>query len=280
MVRFRTRMSNINDLQTRFTCVLTVFHETLCDVVKILSLGHPKSSGTDHHIALALILSDTPNLYKAVPSLSYRESFEKIYISRNKIKSSIDINHLDIPILADISLRVQGFLTNRITKTLKKKVPCTSSSHGKNRCCSGCNHECNICYKVICLNKCCIPPNNNCNHDCRQCNEKDNDCQDKLITCCKLCKICIFCAQALPTGEWCDILRLRNGIIAFKVFRHTYAHTTPEQYVDFELNTYVFDKYPLCTKWLEIFDILRESLSNVLYFLSNGNYITCDTERD
>ena len=48
----------MNELETRFKYVLALFHETLSDLIKVLSLKHPhhKSLGKDSNKALSEIL--------------------------------------------------------------------------------------------------------------------------------------------------------------------------------------------------------------------------------
>ena len=119
----------MNELETRFKYVLALFHETLCNLIKVLSLKHPhhKSLGKDSNIALSEILQAAKNIEKIILSINYPQNHSKIF-QNNTIRPTIDIDALDITILVDIALKTQSFLTNRYIEKLKK-VPCISASH-------------------------------------------------------------------------------------------------------------------------------------------------------
>ena len=217
----------MNELETRFKYVLTLFHETLCDLIKLLSLKHHKSQRKDSNIALSEILQATKNIEKIIHSIIYPQNHSKIF-QNNTIRPTIDIEIIDITILVDIALKLQGFLTNRYIEKLKK-VPCISALHGTIKCCNNCCHDCRTCGQRRCKKKCCTPLNSECNHTCIHCPENDKDCRNKLVVCCKQCQICIYCMSTQPK---CIHLKLREGMKGFKVLRNIYAHTTVQEYND------------------------------------------------
>ena len=266
-----------NDLETRFKYVLALFHETLCGVMKVLSLKHPhhKSLSKDSNIALSEILQAVKNIEKIIRSINYPQNHSKIF-QNNKIKPTIDIDNLDVTILVDIALKIQDFLTNRYIEKLKK-VPCTSALHGTIKCCNNCCHDCQICGQRRCKRKCCTPPNSECSHTCIHCPENDKDCRHKLVVCCKQCQICIYCMSTQPK---CIYLKLRESIKGFKVLRNIYAHTTGQQYQEFEINKYTFEDYPHCTDWFDIWDTLDKHLNSCLDYLEQEQFISSDTKHD
>ena len=264
----------MNELETRFKYVLALFHETLSDIVKLIALVHPnhKLRGRDSNIALSEILQATKNIEKIIHSINYPQNHSKIF-QNNKIKPTIDIDNLDITILVDIALKIQGFLTNRYPEKLKK-VPCICASHGKLKCCNNCCHDCGTCGQRRCKRKCCTSPNSECNHTCIQCPENDKDCRNKFLVCCKQCRICIYCMSTLPQ---CIYLKLRNSINGFKVLRNIYSHTTVQEYKQFEIKKHSFEDYPHCTDWFDIWDILDEHLNSCLDYLEKEKFISSDT---
>ena len=267
----------MNELETRFKYVLALFYETLCDLIKVLSLKHPhhKSLGKDSNIALSEILQAVKNIEKIIHSIKYPQNHCKIF-QNNTIRPTIDIETLDITILVDIALKVQGFLTNRSIEKLKK-VPCISASHGTIKCCNNCCHDCRKCGQRRCKKKCCTLLNNECNHICIQCPENDKDCRHKLVVCCKKCQVCIYC---MPTQPKCIYLKLRESVKGFKVLRNIYSHTTVQQYQEFEIKKYSFDNYPNCTDWFDIWDILDEHLNYCLDYLENEKFISSVIKHD
>ena len=267
----------MNELETRFKYVLALFHETLCDLIKVLCLKHPhhRSPGKDSNIALSEILQSIKDIKRIIPSANYPQNVRKIF-QNNTIKPTIDIDNLDITILVDIALKLQGFLTNRYIEKLKN-VPCTSASHGTIKCCNNCCHDCQTCGQRRCKRKCCAPANSECNHTCIQCPENDKECRNKLVVCCKQCKICIYC---MSTQLMCIYLKLRNSIKAFKVLRNIYAHTTVQQYQEFERKKYSFDDYPHCTDWFDIWDILDEHFNSCLDYLEKEKFISSETKHE
>ena len=267
----------MDELETRFKYVLALYHETLCDIIKHLSLNHPhhKSLGKDSNIALSEILQAVKNIEKIIHPINYPQNRSKIF-QNNTIRPTIDIDNLDITILVDIALKLQGFLTNRYIEKLKK-VPCTSASHGTIKCCNNCCHDCRTCGLRRCKRKCCTPPNSECKHICIHCPENDKECRQKLVVCCKQCQICIYC---MSTQLMCIYLRLRESIKGFKVLRNIYSHTTVQEYKQFEIKKHSFDDYPHCTDWSDIWDILDEHLNSCLDYLEQENYISSDTKHE
>ena len=267
----------MNELETRFKYVLALFHETLSDIVKLIALVHPnhKSLGRDSNIALSEILQATKNIEKISHSINYPQNHSKIF-QNNTIRPTIDIDTLDITILVDIALKIQGFLTNRYPEKLKK-VPCISASHGTLKCCKNCCHDCRTCGQRRCKRKCCTPPNSECNHKCIHCPENDKDCRNKLVVCYKQCKICIYCMSTQPK---CIYLRLRNSINGFKVLRNIYSHSTVQEYKQFEIKKHSFDDYPHCTDWFDIWDILDAHLDSCLVYLEHEKFISSDTKHE
>ena len=265
----------MKELETRFKYVLVLFHETLCDLIKLFSIKHHKSLSKDSNIALSEILQEVKNIEKIIRSINYPQNHRKIF-QNNTIRPTIDIDNLDITILVDIALKLQGFLTNRYIEKLKK-VPCTSAAHGTLKCCNNCCHDCQTCGQRRCKRKCCTPLNIECNHTCIHCTENDKDCRNKLVVCCKQCKICIYC---MSTQAKCIYLKLREGIKGFKVLRNIYAHTTVPQYEEFEIKKYSFDDYPHCTDWFDIWDVLDEHLNSCLDYLEQEKFISSNTKHE
>ena len=265
----------MNELETRFKYVLALFHETLCDLIKLFSVEHSKSQSKDSNIALSEILQDVKNIEKVIHSIIYPQNHSKIF-QNNSIRPTIDIETLDITILVDIALKLQGFLTNRYIDKLKK-VPCTSASHGTIKCCNNCCHDCQICGQRRCKRKCCTPPTNECNHTCIYCPENDKVCRHKLVVCCKQCQICIYCMSTQPK---CIYLKLRESINGFKILRNIYAHTTVQEYKQFEIKKYFFEDYPHCTDWFDIWDILDEHLNSCLDYLEQEKFISSETKHE
>ena len=265
----------MNELETRFKYVLALFHETLCDLIQFLSLKHHKSQSKDSNIALSEILQTVKNIEKIIHSIKYPQNHSKIF-QNNTIKATIDIDNLDITILVDIALKVQDFLTNRYIEKLKK-VPCISAFHGTIKCCNNCCHDCRTCGQRRCKRRCCTPPNSECNHTCIQCPENDKACRHKLVVCCKQCQICIYCMSTRPK---CIYLKLRESIKDFKILRNIYAHTTVQQYQEFEIKKYSFDDYPHCSDWFDIWDILDEHLNYCLDYLENEKFISSVTKHE
>ena len=95
-----------NELETRFKYVLALFHETLCDLIKLLCLKHPqhKSHGKDSNIALSEIFQSIKDIKKIIPSANYPQNVSKIF-QNDAIKPTIDIDNLDITILIYIALK-------------------------------------------------------------------------------------------------------------------------------------------------------------------------------
>ena len=269
----------MNELETRFKYVLALFHETLCDLVKVLSLKHPqhKSLGKDSNIALSEILQPVKNIERIIRSINYPQNHTKIF-QNNTIRPTIDIDNLDITILVDIALKIQGFLTNRYIEKLKK-VPCISASHGTLKCCNNCCHDCGTCRQRLCKKKCCTTPNSECNHTCKKCSENDKDCRQKSVVCCKQCQKCIYCMSTQPQ-LMCIYLKLRESINGFKVLRNIYSHTTVQEYKQFEIKKHYFDDYPHCTDWFDIWDILYKHLNSCLDYLEKEKCISSNTKHE
>ena len=100
----------MNELETRFKYVLALFHETLCDLIKVLCLKHPhhRSPGKDSNIALSEIFQSIKYIEKIIHSIIYPQNHSKIF-QNNTIRPTIDIEALDITILVDIAFKTSGF---------------------------------------------------------------------------------------------------------------------------------------------------------------------------
>ena len=250
----------MNEVETRFKYVLALFHQTLCDIIKVLILKHPYhiSYSMNYNEDLSEIFQAIINIKSIIPSITYPENYRKIF-QNNTIRPTIDIDNLDITILVDIALKLEGFLTNRSIEKLKE-VPCTSASHGKLKCCNNVCHDYQICGQIHCK-KCCTSPNSKCNHTCIHCPKNDKECQHDSVVCCKQCQICIYCMSTQPK---CIYLKLRESLKGFEVLRYISVHATIEEYQEY------------CTDWFDIWNILDEHLQSCLEYLEKEKFIPSD----
>ena len=273
----------MNEIYSRYATACGILHTTLVDVVGALAIQHGQSKSQDPNEALAEVLKGTPNITKSIHSLLYECNMKKIFITgTSTVKNKIDIANLDITILTDICICIDGFVTNRNLKTLRNDK-CNEAGHGTvTRCCINCSHDCIKCKKNPCGKKCCNTKqkSGNCNHECSACKEGYVECNNNLKVCCLKCKICIHCAKSLQKQTRCIILILRQSIKKIKSLRNTLAHSTNEDFENFATKQITFPGFSNCKTWEDLWDVFNEILEDCLTFLRSHNYITANERTD
>ena len=134
-------MTRLDDFQIRIYCVLDVCHQTLCELLKILSLQHEAVKSSDPNIALATIFKLDVSARKLIES-----HVSQMMYQDNKIfsENEIFIDDLDIPMLCSILSSVDF-----PTKQDRCQQPCLET-HYLGNCCTDCEHLRHICKKKKC----------------------------------------------------------------------------------------------------------------------------------